>query len=82
MTNDEQYPRSGLLAEPSWLATRRDDPRVRIIDCGDAAAYARAHVPGAVRPLEHATEDQVSGAPGSRIQPTPCMSSVLNAWRP
>ena len=43
------YARSEVLAEPDWLWERRDDPSLRIIDCGDPAAYDRAHIPGAVR---------------------------------
>jgi thiosulfate/3-mercaptopyruvate sulfurtransferase len=43
------YARPELLAEPEWLSGRLDDPTVRVIDCGDAVAYDRAHIPGAVR---------------------------------
>jgi thiosulfate/3-mercaptopyruvate sulfurtransferase len=44
-----EYVRPELLAEPNWLWERRDDPQLRIIDCGDPAAYDRAHIPGAIR---------------------------------
>lgn len=43
------YARPELLAEPDWLWARRDDPNLRIVDCGKPEAYARAHVLGAVR---------------------------------
>lgn len=43
------YARPGLLAEPEWLWERRDDPSLRIIDCGSPEAYARAHIPGSAR---------------------------------
>ena len=43
------YARPELLAEPDWLSKHQDDPDLRIIDCGDAAAYDRAHIPGAIR---------------------------------
>lgn len=56
------YARPELLAEAEWLSGRLDDPTVRVIDCGDAAAYDRAHIPGAVRLVRH--EDTVeAGAP-------------------
>jgi thiosulfate/3-mercaptopyruvate sulfurtransferase len=44
-----EYIRPELLAEPNWLWERRDDAYMRIIDCGDPAAYDRAHIPGAIR---------------------------------
>jgi thiosulfate/3-mercaptopyruvate sulfurtransferase len=44
-----EYARPELLAEPNWLWERRDDPQLRIIDCGDPAGYDRAHIPGAIR---------------------------------
>jgi thiosulfate/3-mercaptopyruvate sulfurtransferase len=43
------YARPELLAEPDWLWERRDDPSLRVVDCGAPAAYDRAHIPGAVR---------------------------------
>jgi thiosulfate/3-mercaptopyruvate sulfurtransferase len=43
------YARPELLVDPDWLWERRDDPKLRIIDCSDSAAYDRAHIPGAVR---------------------------------
>lgn len=42
------YMRPELLAEPDWVCSHRGDPTVRVIDCGTASAYARAHIPGAV----------------------------------
>jgi thiosulfate/3-mercaptopyruvate sulfurtransferase len=56
------YGRPELLAEPFWLWEHRDDPHLRIIDCGDPAGYDRAHIPGAVRLLRE--EDTVEvGSP-------------------
>ncbi len=49
MSTSEAYARPELLAEPDWLWESRDDPNLRIIDCGSAAAYDRAHIPGATR---------------------------------
>lgn len=49
MERSNGYVRPEPLAEPDWLWERRDDANLRIVDCGDAAAYDRAHIPGAVR---------------------------------
>jgi thiosulfate/3-mercaptopyruvate sulfurtransferase len=49
MTTSDGYARPELLAEPDWLWDRRDDPDLRIIDCGSPDGYDRAHIPGAVR---------------------------------
>jgi thiosulfate/3-mercaptopyruvate sulfurtransferase len=49
MDNASGYARPAVLAEPDWLWERRDDPTLRLVDCSDAAAYDRAHIPGAVR---------------------------------
>ena len=46
--SDQGYRRPELLAEPDWLWEHRDDPSVRLIDCGSSDAYGRAHIPGAV----------------------------------
>src|SRR3989454_6280160 len=40
--------RPELLAEPDWLWEHRDDPGIRVVDCGSVDAYARAHIPTAV----------------------------------
>lgn len=62
MGDSTGYARPELLAEPEWLWERRDDPRLRIVDCSDAVAYDRAHIPGAVRLLRD--EDTVEvGSP-------------------
>jgi thiosulfate/3-mercaptopyruvate sulfurtransferase len=45
---DLDYARPELLAEPDWVWEHRDDPGVRVVDCGSADAYARAHIPMAV----------------------------------
>ncbi|HEV8420021.1 MAG TPA: sulfurtransferase [Actinomycetota bacterium] len=42
------YARPELLAEPDWLWDRQEDPTVRLIDCGSAEGYERAHIPEAV----------------------------------
>lgn len=42
------WPYDIVLAEPQWLAARRADPNVRIVDVSDAPQYALGHVPGAV----------------------------------
>jgi len=43
------YGRPDLLADPDWLWAHRADPNVRVVDCATSDAYARAHIPGAVR---------------------------------
>ncbi len=48
MATDQGYARPELLAEPDWLWERRDDRKLRIIDCGSPERYRRAHIPGAV----------------------------------
>ena len=48
MVAEQGYARPELLAEPEWLWERRDDPKVRVIDCAALDAYRRAHIPGAV----------------------------------
>jgi thiosulfate/3-mercaptopyruvate sulfurtransferase len=60
MSHHAPYPRADLLAEPAWLASRLEDPAVRVIDCGSADAYARAHIPGAASLLAAATPDLVA----------------------
>jgi thiosulfate/3-mercaptopyruvate sulfurtransferase len=54
------YARPELLAEPEWLAENGNDPTVRIIDCGGADAYDRAHIPGAVCLLGEAAEPLIA----------------------
>ncbi|MBK8905228.1 MAG: sulfurtransferase [Anaerolineaceae bacterium] len=51
---ENAYPNGRLLVETNWLAERVDDlDNVRIIDMRPPAAYAEAHIPGAVNvPLE------------------------------
>ncbi len=43
-----EYARPDLLVDVDWLQARLDDADVRIVDCDGAAAYRRAHIPGAV----------------------------------
>jgi thiosulfate/3-mercaptopyruvate sulfurtransferase len=45
---EDEYARPEILAEPDWLWEHRNDSGVRVVDCGAADAYARAHIPGAV----------------------------------
>jgi thiosulfate/3-mercaptopyruvate sulfurtransferase len=42
------YANGELLVDGDWLQARLSDDRVRIVDCDGAAAYGRAHIPGAV----------------------------------
>jgi thiosulfate/3-mercaptopyruvate sulfurtransferase len=49
METREDYARPELLAEPEWLWNRRDDPTLRLVDCGSPEGYDRAHIPGAMR---------------------------------
>ena len=53
------YAHPELLAEPDWLATVIDDPKVRVIDCATLEAYRRAHIPGAVQlPVHYYIKEQ------------------------
>ena len=65
MGDSDGYARPDLLAEPDWLWQHRNDPMVRIVDCGDPAGYARAHIPGAVSLL---TEQAPGSAPGQWLK--------------
>lgn len=47
-SESDSYPNAHLLVDTAWLADRLDDPNVRIIDMRSPAAYAEAHIPGAV----------------------------------
>ncbi len=47
MTASNGYPRGDLLVETDWLAEHVQDAGVRLVDCGSADAYQRAHIPGA-----------------------------------
>jgi thiosulfate/3-mercaptopyruvate sulfurtransferase len=49
METREDYARPELLADPEWLWNRRDDPMLRLVDCGSPEGYDRAHIPGAIR---------------------------------
>lgn len=60
------FARPELLAEPDWLWAHRDDPTVRVIDCGNVKGYARAHLPGAVRLLPD--EPPQDGPPGQWLK--------------
>jgi thiosulfate/3-mercaptopyruvate sulfurtransferase len=60
MSVPEEYARPDLLAEPNWLWAQRGHPTLRIIDCGSAKGYARAHIPGAVHLLPAGSEALVA----------------------
>ena len=47
---DSQHP---LLVTPEWLARHLDPDDVTIVDTGEAQAYRRAHIPGAVHVGAH-----------------------------
>jgi thiosulfate/3-mercaptopyruvate sulfurtransferase len=42
------YANPQLLVETNWVARHLKDPKVRLVDMRDAAAYAVGHIPGAV----------------------------------
>lgn len=42
------WPYGIVLAEPQWLAERRNDPNIRIVDVSEQPQYALGHIPGAV----------------------------------
>ena len=67
-----------LLAEPSQLAERLDDPGLLIVDMRGADGYRLAHIPGAVA-LEYG--DIVAAAPpvGGLLPPVERLSGVLGA---
>ncbi|MSQ42047.1 MAG: sulfurtransferase [Dehalococcoidia bacterium] len=48
MVDGPPEPQHPLLVTTSWLADRLERPAHVLIDCGEAAAYRRAHIPGAV----------------------------------
>ncbi len=45
----ETYPNRSILVETDWLERRLDVPGLRLIDLRAADAYARGHIPGALR---------------------------------
>ena len=61
-----EHAQSEVLAEPDWLWERRDDPNLRIIDCGNPAAYDRAHIPGAVGSCAKRTPSRLGPHNGSK----------------
>lgn len=58
---ESQHP---LLVTTEWLAQQGDDPDFVLIDCGEADAYRRAHIPGAVSISHH---PYLKGAGGSKL---------------
>jgi thiosulfate/3-mercaptopyruvate sulfurtransferase len=82
------YPNSQLLASGNWLAAHLHDPNLRIIDMRSSAAYAQAHVPGAVNVPVEDIAPTVNGIPFefeighvqqtlNRIGLTPDMTAVI-----
>lgn len=58
------YPNSQILVETAWLAERLDEAEsVRIIDMREPAAYAEAHIPGAVNVPVQAIASTIDGIP-------------------
>lgn len=58
------YPNGQLLVETDWLAERVDDlDNVRIIDIREPAAYAEAHIPGAVNVPVQAVTSTIDSVP-------------------
>ena len=61
------------LVDPDWVATRLDDPRVRVVEVDvSALAYNEAHIPGAVlwnaySDLRHADYSPIDAAEFSRL---------------
>lgn len=47
-TSREGYARPDLLAEPGWVESVRNDPKVCIVDCGTGHDPKWAYIPGAV----------------------------------
>ncbi|MAU00200.1 MAG: hypothetical protein CL608_23920 [Anaerolineaceae bacterium] len=61
---DNNYPNGRLLVETDWVADRVDDlDSVRIIDMREPAAYAEAHIPGAVNVPVQAVTSTIDGVP-------------------
>ena len=46
--SDRGYARPELLADTEWLASRREDPLVRIVDARGPDEYAAGHIAGAI----------------------------------
>jgi thiosulfate/3-mercaptopyruvate sulfurtransferase len=42
-----EYPATGLLVDPAWVAEHLNDPFLRLIDCSPIRVYRRGHLPGA-----------------------------------
>jgi thiosulfate/3-mercaptopyruvate sulfurtransferase len=42
------HPHPELFVDTEWLASHREDPGIRIVDCDWPQGYAKAHIPGAV----------------------------------
>lgn len=63
-----EYPQSETLVDAAWLEARLGDPNLRIVDCDGAAAYRRAHIPGAVfseaHPYKSAANHRLVMEPG------------------
>jgi len=77
MATEGEYARPELLAEPDWLWERRDDPDLRVIDCGSAEAYKRAHIPGAAALLMDPWIKETEG--GVRVMPPGSFAEVMGS---
>ena len=53
MAGPSGYANPQLLVSTDWLAAHLNDPNIRVVDCDARDAHGRAHIPGAVNPIEH-----------------------------
>lgn len=70
------YPRNDLLVEAEWLASRVDDPNVRIVDARGAGRYAEGHIKNAVN-LPVARLDDPSAPVRSTLLPADRFATVV-----
>ncbi|MCP3985438.1 MAG: hypothetical protein GY723_13695 [bacterium] len=75
MSSPHTHPEPDLVAEPDWLESHLDNPRLRILDVrwgtGDRAgeeAYRGAHIPGA-RFIDLVEPQSVTGGQGPDPSP-------------
>jgi thiosulfate/3-mercaptopyruvate sulfurtransferase len=75
----EAYPRQELLCEPEWLATRLDDPTVRVIDCDPPEVSSqRPRLPGAsVLPIHPYFRNTETGSGVATAEQTEAILSEL-----
>ena len=67
------------LVTPAWLAARRTDPHVVVLDLRPAAQYAAGHVPGAVTAdYEHSGwRMKLPGGAGGALPPVPRIAATI-----